>query len=273
MMTSQTKRWLRNRSLFLFFLLAYVISWGIEVPLALQAQGVLPSNLPFSLHYLAGYGPMMAAWIMTRLVEGGAGLRELFGRMLKWRLKPVWWLAAIAPLAIYLLVGIISWLAQGTKLEPGLLGQVDFLPGLGLAALPLWILTFGIGEETGWRGYALPRLQNGRNALSATFVLWILWALWHLPLFFYLYTVSILPGFLTGLLAGAIVFTWLYNSTGGSILVVAVWHGAFNFVTACTACKTGASAAIVSALVMLWAVLVVILYKPAGLVKAKKQAA
>jgi membrane protease YdiL (CAAX protease family) len=272
MMTSQTKRWVKNRSLILFFLLSYALSWAIEVPLALQAQGITDSNIPYSLHYLAGYGPMMAALIMTGLMEGSAGLHELLGRMLKWRLKPVWWLAAIAPLAIYLLVEVISWLVQGQALELGMLGQIDFLPGLGLVALPVWILTFGIGEETGWRGYALPRLQNGRSALSATFVLWVFWALWHLPLFFYLYTVSILPGFLTGLLAGAIVFTWLYNSTGGSILIVAVWHGAFNFVTACTACKTGASAAVVSALVMLWAVLVVIRYKPASLVEAKKQA-
>jgi membrane protease YdiL (CAAX protease family) len=272
MMTTQTKRWVTNHSLILFFLLAYVISWGVELPLALQAQGVINSELPFSVHYLAGYGPMLAALIMTGLVEGVAGLRDLFGRILKWRLKPVWWLAAISPLPVYLLVGAILWLLQGQALELGSLGQIDFLPGLGLAAFPFWILTFGIGEETGWRGYALPRLQNGRSALAATVILWVLWALWHLPLFFYTYSVSILPGFLTGLLAGAIVFTWLYNSTGGSLMVVAVWHGAFNFVTACIACKTGSSAAIVSALVMVWAVLVVVRYKPARLVEAKKAA-
>lgn len=100
---------------------------------------------------------------------------------------------------------------------------------LGLAALPLWILTFGIGEETGWRGFALPRLQRGRSALSATIILWVFWALWHLPLFFYSYEASILPGFLIGLLAGAITLTWLYNSTSGTILLVALWHGTFNF--------------------------------------------
>lgn len=273
MMTSQTKHWMKSRSLFLFFLLAYVISWGIEVPLALQAQGVIDSKLPFSAHYLAGYGPMMAALIMTGLVEGVTGLRNLFGRMLNWRQKPAWWLAAISPLPVYLLVGAILWLLQGQAIELGSLGQVDFLPGLGLAAFPFWILTFGIGEETGWRGYALPRLQNARSPLSATVILWVFWALWHLPLFFYTYSVSILPGFLTSLLAGAIVFTWLYNGTGGSLLIVAVWHGAFNFVTACTACKTGASAAIVSALVMVWAVLVVVRYKPAKLIEVKKQVA
>ena len=128
-------------------------------------------------------------------------------------------------------------------------------------ALPLWVLTFGIGEETGWRGFALPRLQESHSPLGATIILWVFWALWHLPLFFYSYEVSILPGFLIGLLAGAINFTWLYNSTDGSILLVALWHGTFNFTTACSSCKTGLSAAVISTLVMVWAVAIVLFYR------------
>ncbi|MDZ7336120.1 MAG: CPBP family intramembrane metalloprotease [candidate division KSB1 bacterium] len=93
----------------------------------------------------------------------------------------------------------------------------------------LWLLTYGIGEETGWRGYALPRLQKNHSALSATVILWVFWALWHLSAFFYLYDPTIVIGFLLGVLAGAIVFTWLYNSTGGSILMVTLLHGVFNF--------------------------------------------
>jgi membrane protease YdiL (CAAX protease family) len=135
----------------------------------------------------------------------------------------------------------------------------------------LWILTFGIGEETGWRGFALPRLQNGRSAFSATLLLWVFWALWHLPLFFYSYDRSIIPGMLFGLLAGAITFTWLYNSTGGSVLMTAIWHGLFNYTTACTSCKTGLIAAVISTVVMVWAVVVVIWFKPADLAHARKQ--
>jgi uncharacterized membrane-anchored protein len=82
---------------------------------------------------------------------------------------------------------------------------------------------------------------------------------------------TILVGFLVGLLAGAITFTWLYNSTGGSILLVALWHNAFNFVTGCVACKIGVVAAVVSTLVMVWAVVVVIWLRPATLSRAGKE--
>jgi membrane protease YdiL (CAAX protease family) len=248
----------------MFFVLACLFSWAVEIPLALRAQEVIDTKIPYSLHYLAGYGPMAAAVVVTGFSEGRKGLRDLFGRLLRWRVRPVWWLVAVAPLGLYALVAMGLRLFRGQWPDLAALGQISFLPDLGIAALPFWILTFGIGEETGWRGYALPWLQRGRSALSASVILWILWAFWHAPMFFYSYDPSILLGFLIGLLAGTITFTWLYSSTG-SILVVAVWHGTFNFVTACVACKTGVTAAVVSALVMAWAVLVVILFKPADL--------
>jgi len=261
----------KRHSLFVFFVLAYAISWAVEIPLALRAQNLIDMPIPFSVHYLAAYGPMLAAIIVTWLTDGRDGLRELFGRMFRWRVLPVWWLVAIAPLLLHVLVAIVSRFIQGRWPDLGLLGQIDFLPNLGTGALLLWILTFGLGEETGWRGYALPRLQRGRSAFSATVILWVLWSLWHLPLFFYSYDFFIVPGLLIGLLAGAVVFTWLYNSTGGNILLVAVWHGAFNFTTGCIACKTGIAAAILSVLVVVWAVVAVSWCKPATLSCVDKQ--
>jgi membrane protease YdiL (CAAX protease family) len=253
--------WTKKHSLLAFFALAYAFSWLVEIPLALAAQGVIQAKIPFALHYLAAYGPMCSALTVTGVTMGRRGLRDLLGKMTKWRLNPGWWLVALAPLGFYLLVTVAIWLLQGEPINLIAMGQVDFLRPLGLAALPLWVLTFGIGEETGWRGFALPRLQEGRSSLNATIVLWVFWALWHLPLFFYSYDVSILPGFLIGLLAGAIIFTWLYNSTGGSILLVALWHGTFNFTTACSSCKTGLLAAVISTLVMVWAVAIVLFYR------------
>ncbi|MFN3927040.1 MAG: type II CAAX prenyl endopeptidase Rce1 family protein [Pseudanabaenaceae cyanobacterium] len=162
----------------MYFILAYVISWAVEIPLALKAQGLSQAPIPLSIHYLAGYGPMLAAVIMTWLTGGVSGLKALFGGILKWRVQPVWWLVAISPVALALR------LIQGQPLDLSMLGQVDFLPNLGLGALFLWLLTYGIGEETGWRGFALPRLQKNRSALFATFILWVFWSLWHLRAFF-----------------------------------------------------------------------------------------
>lgn len=270
-MTVDAPNRVKSHSLYAFLALAYAISWAIEIPLALRARGLIDVPIPFAVHYLAAYAPMLAAIVVTRLTDDRDGLTELFGRMFRWRVQPMWWLVAIAPLVLYTLVAVALRFVQGQWPEVSAMGQIDFLPNLGLGALLLWILTFGFGEETGWRGFALPRLQKSHSALSATIILWVFWALWHLPLFFYLYDVTIIVGFLLGLLAGAITFTWLYNSADGSILLVAVWHGAFNFVTGCVACKTGVAAAVLSTLVMVWAVVVVVWFKPATLSRADKQ--
>ena len=263
--------WVNKYPLFSFLFLAYAFSWMVEIPLALKFQGIIHVDIPMSLHYLAGYGPMLSALIVTGWTGGSGGLRNLWGRITRWRVNPGWWLVAFSPLGIYLLVAVILWLIQGEPMGLVSLGEVDFLGPIGMLALPLWILTFGIGEETGWRGFALPRLQKERSAFSATLLLWVFWAFWHLPLFFYSYDSSIIPGMLIGLLAGAITFTWLYNSTGGSVLMTAIWHGLFNTTTACITCKTGVIAAIASTVVMVWAVLVVTIFKPANLSNTGKQ--
>ena len=263
--------WVQKHALLAYLILAYALSWIIGIPLALRAQGIIQMQIPFSLHYLIAYGPMLSALIVTGLTSGASGLQKLSGRMTKWRIGLGWWLFAVTPLVFYILTASVLWLLHGEPIDILSLGEIDFLPPLGLVALPVWILTFGIGEETGWRGFALPRLQKDHSALSATVILWIIWAFWHLPMFFYTYPVSIIPGFLIGLLAGSITFTWLYNSTRGSVLMVALWHGAFNFTTACVSCKSGASAAVISTLVMVWAVLIVLIFKPANLSRARKQ--
>jgi membrane protease YdiL (CAAX protease family) len=136
-------------------------------------------------------------------------------------------------------------------------------------ALFLWVITYGLGEEIGWRGYALPRMQRGRSALSATLILSALWALWHWPLFFYVLDIAILPMWLLGLTAGTVVFTWLYNSSGGSVLMIILWHGFYDFVTASKAGE-GLGAIVLSAIVMVWAVLAVLLYKPTHLSRREK---
>lgn len=254
----------RTRSLIAYFALAYALSWSIEIPLALSKRGIIPPVLPMWTHYFVAYGPALSALIVVSISEGKSGLMEIASRIAMWKVRPIWWIVALSPLVLGLVVVVILNTVSGSKIHLSDLGAVRFLPPLGVGALFLWILTFGIGEEIGWRGYALPRLQNGRSALIATLILGVFWALWHLPAFFYLFEPSIAIGWLIGLFAGAIVFTWLFNSSGGSILIVAVWHGCFNFITSSNA-GNGMVAAIVSTIVMIWAVVVVLIFKPSAL--------
>ncbi len=254
-----------------YFLLAYGFSWIVGVPLALEAQGVINVGLPFSLHYLYAYGPTLAALFITWLVNGQDGLKELFSRISKWRVKPIWWIIAFSPLWLFALVAIVQRIIQGDWQDLNLLGQVHFLPQLNpVTALLLWIFTFGLGEEIGWRGFALPRLQRNRSALSASLILTILWALWHWPMFFYNLDSSFIIGWLLSLAAGTIVFTWLYNSSRGSVLILILWHGSFDFITASNAGE-GLAAIILSVIVIIWAIVVVLLYKSATLSAEQKQ--
>lgn len=268
--------WLTRHPLATYFALAYVLSWSVEIPLAAAAQGWTRWHVPLAFHYLAAYGPLLAAVITTWLIEGAPGLRHLAARMVRWRVRPVWWVVAVSPLFLYGISAVVLRVLRGTWTDAGLLGRINALPDLGLGAWLFWLVTFGIGEETGWRGFALPRLQQRSSALSATVVLAGLWITWHLPTFLYLPTymklgLTVLPGFAVGIAAGAVVLTWLYNSTRGSILVVAVGHATLNFVTASPAGDQTIAAAISTA-VMVWAVVVILVWKPATLSRAAKQA-
>jgi membrane protease YdiL (CAAX protease family) len=259
-----------------FYILALAFSWAIGVPLAFQVQGWADLHLPLALHYLISFGPLFAAIIVTALNHGRTGLAEMWSRMTRWRVGTWPFLFAIlSPIVLFSIGALAARFSNGRWIGIGTLGQINYLPDLGIGALILWVLTFGFGEETGWRGFALPRLQNGRGALSATVILWAMWLAWHIPAFFYLDTYmnlppAILPMFGLGVLAGAIVLTWLYNSANGSILMLALWHGMFDFFSAAKV-SDGTIAAIMSTVIMVWAVVVLIVYKPAHLSRAPRQ--
>jgi len=253
-----------TKNLILYFVLAYAISWAIGIPLALGHQGVLKPVLPDWAHYFVSYGPLLSAFIVTGFTEGQTGSKKLWARLTQWRVQPLWWAMAVSPLIVGAVAAVIVVLVTGKPISIDSLGNVNFLPPQGLMALPLWLFSFGIGEETGWRGYALPRMQKDRSALSAALLLAVIWALWHLPQFFYLFDPSIAIGWALGLTCGSILFAWLFNSANGSILIVAVWHGCFNFITASDA-GNGMLAAVVSTLVMVWAIVLIFWFKPKNL--------
>lgn len=219
-----------------FFLLAYGISWLVWSPLWLPACGVHGLLvLPFH-HALGGLGPMLAAILCTAWEKGPHGVRELLLRMLWWRPITYLLIALLAPFAL-----LMAGMAIDGKVDlTGIVHNKEF-PNMGLPLFFLYnLLFFGFGEETGWRGFALPRLQQRMNALWSSVLLTLPWALWHAPLFLYRpgYTAMDaggVAGWLFSLLTGSLLLGWLFNATRGSLLVVAIFHATVDIAFTCEA--------------------------------------
>lgn len=247
----------KRNPVMIFFLLAYSITWAFHIPRALSARGIIVSDVPEWFHFLGAYGPMVSAFLVLGITKGANGLRDLVSRMTRWRIGLRWLLiAAFSPAGLFLVSAALRRVVLGEWPDLLQFGRVDEFPQLGwYAGWLLWVLTFGLGEEVGWRGYALPILQRSRNARSATLTVGLLWAFWHLPAFFYTYEITVFGvfAFLVGILSGAAVLTWLYNSTGGSVLAAILWHGTYN---AAVAGAEGLTAALVTAFIILGAVVI-----------------
>jgi len=247
---------IRRRPLAAFFVLAFAITWSGVSLLTAAGLGLIEPS-PASWHHVFGaLGPCLSAIIVARVTGGPAAVRRLMGRLRPRGLAPRWWaIGAASPFA--LLAIALLWARVASGAWPSWQGVAD-----GLRS-PAWILdvaiaavAYGFGEEIGWRGFALPRLQGRHGALAATLVLTPFWALWHLPFFFYRFDfggVPMIVGFFFGLLAGAIWFTFLLNSAGGSILVVALWHMDWNVVNMVALRMTDDVVAVLSGLVMVLA--------------------
>lgn len=227
--SSLVQRLVKRHPLAAYFVLAFAISWLVYlVPDALGSQGWLPFRVPLPLVILGGYGPTFAALIVTGLLSGGAGIRRLLSGLLVWRVNPVWYLAALFMHPILFLLGFAVYALTGGALPP--LPQLS----LGLALnIVLLLVVLGLinGEEIGWRGFALPRLQARHTALTANLVLGAIEALFHLPLFWTSDAPQAALGpvaFVVISLAAAILFAWIFNNTRGSLLLAYLVHAAQN---------------------------------------------
>ncbi|MEO8452108.1 MAG: CPBP family intramembrane glutamic endopeptidase [Gemmatimonadota bacterium] len=214
-----------------FFTLACAISWLIWAPLWLPRFGVhgLPV-VPFH-HALGAFGPIAAAFIVSRVEAGRAGPADLLRRMGLWHNRTTWLAVALCgPFAMLAVAILAAWLlgaASFSRLGFGVSSEFPQFAALGF--LVYNVLTFRYGEETGWRGFALPRLQARHGAFVSSLLLTAGWALWHVPLFLYrpgyvVMGVAGILGWLFSLLTGAVLLTWVYNESRGSILVVALFH-------------------------------------------------
>jgi membrane protease YdiL (CAAX protease family) len=248
---------MRRHPLVTFFLLVFILTWVVWVPRASGAPlGVLGQAWTWI--------PAIAALLAAALTGGRGALRELGSRLVRWRVGWQWYLVVILGPAVFsLAVAGIYTLFGGSWAEaapPAILAGPLLLLPLFLAILTL---TDGLGEELAWRGFALPRLLTRYNALVASVVLGVIWALWHLPL---LWTegngMFHLPVWLLllDLTAKAILFTWVFLHTRGSVLIAMLFHGATNlFLVSPEVVSTGDFQVAVLAMVGKWVLVGIVL--------------
>jgi len=216
------------RSVFLFFALTFGIAWGImglylAAPGPIEAAfGPIRASHPFFI--LAVYSPAISAFLLVLRYGGVGGLGSFLRRLRLWRCPPAWYLLLLLglPAVSYLGAAIGGTLTREALAQPPL-GEL-----LGLVA---FMLVLGPMEEFGWRGYALPLLQQVMAPIWAGLGLGVIWGLWHLPAFFLSGTPQsgwgFLP-FLIGATAVSVIVTGFFNAARGSILVSILFHWQLN---------------------------------------------
>ena len=208
-----------------FFVLAYAISWLLWMPLVASGGGT-PTGLGLVLALLGSLVPSAVGILLVAVLHGKAGVRKLLRRLLMWRVGVGWWVAVV----------LLSTLAVGAVGLSVLFGgdapDLDVtIPGVVFLFLFSILPGSAGGEEIGWRGFALPHLQRARSALAASVVLGAAWGVWHLPLYL-LGTdnrpLGLFPAWVVLTVAASVILTWMYNGTGGSLLIVVLFHAASN---------------------------------------------
>ena len=208
-MASRVASMVKRHPLITFFVLAYAVAWAF---------------VPFGS--FGAFGPLVAALVVVPLTQGRAGLRELGSRLVRWRVRWFWYVVALGlPLAIHLVTAGLHT-AAGDDVPVGDC-RLGIRGGPDVPGPPGQPADGPLGEEPGWRGFALPGLQSRYSPLAATTILALLVAGWHLPLFF-LEEGGLQPPILVGGLVTTIAVTywyaWLFNRTGGSVLLVLMAH-------------------------------------------------
>ncbi|WP_018611632.1 CPBP family intramembrane glutamic endopeptidase [Segetibacter koreensis] len=212
-----------STQLFIYFLLAFLIAWGTWFPSFLH-----PKSLRL-LSFVGLFAPAISAIIVSFYYDKAKGIRELFGRFTRFRFGLLWYIIAIL---------LMPFLFTLSFLLDGFLIQTSFnnillptSPYFALAAF-IWLTFINSGEEIGWKGFALPRLQTlFKTPLAATLVLGILWSTWHLPIYltpgqssfpvvlFFLFTVGL-----------SFIYTVVFNKTTGSLFSAILLHAATDVV-------------------------------------------
>jgi uncharacterized protein len=209
-----------GRHLSAFLALTFLASW-VCFPAATSSNGVR------QIIYLLGvFAPALVALALTYRIEGTAGVSALLSRIAKPRASALWYVFAISYMALIKLAGAVVYrIALGTWPAFGN-DPIYLMLGATLISTPVQA-----GEEIGWRGYALPRLERLIGLGPGSVVLGLVWAAWHLPFFLITGTDKSGQSFVVyaiGATAISVAMAWVYWRTDGSLLLVMLMHAAIN---------------------------------------------
>jgi len=249
---------MNNKKLIIYIFLAYLFSWIISVPLAINYLS--GNNENFLIHYLTAFGPLFSAIVTTYIFSGLKGLKDYFKKFISIKLNKTLFFTLFSPVIFFIISAFIA-LLLGESINLQNIGKIKYLDNIGIVgSLFLWIFTFGIGEESGWRGFALVELQKKYSFKLSTVILSIIWFCWHIPFFIYNDNLA-QGGFVSimmyglSLFSGTVVLSFLFNKNGNAILPVAIWHGVFNWVTASEGLPSQIPM-IMSIIVVAWAIFI-----------------
>jgi membrane protease YdiL (CAAX protease family) len=217
--SAHKQSWISTHRLSGFFCLAFLLSWYPWVIAMARGRSTGPNPL----------GPFVAALVIAALAGGRQELKTLLGRLVRVRVGWRWYAFVFAvPVLFCLAAAALTLLLTGWHWLWFSADKLRELPD----RLIFTLLFVGLGEEPGWRGFALPALQKKHSPLVASLFLAPVWALWHLPLFGHEFPLPIVAPFVVGLVGATFVQTWLFNRTRGSVLMQMLFHSTVNTVGA-----------------------------------------
>jgi uncharacterized protein len=221
-----------------FFILAFLFSWGLwflMVTLSLSLKDPLGSVI----NSLAIFGPTLAGLILTAALYKVDGLRQLIARLSPSKVRVRSWLTVILLPFVIMIVALTIALLPSGSFPTKLISRIWILPLL-LEALRIFFLGGPLGEEIGWRGFALPRLLDHNSPFKASLILGLIWGLWHMPIYFVSGSGQndmlksggsfsmLFPAFVVWTIGLAVLFTWVYKKTKENLLAAILFHTAVN---------------------------------------------
>jgi membrane protease YdiL (CAAX protease family) len=220
-----------------YFALAFAISWGGLLTVVglggFIGKTAEPTNTQLPFVFLAMFGgPTVAGLLLTGLVDGTTGFRELRSRLLRWQVGARWYAVAVLTAPLLMMVTLFALSLTNRAFLPGIFVS-EGNASLVLTSIVAGLMT-GFCEELGWTGFAVPRLRLRGGVLATGLIVGLLWGGWHFPLFSggdssgVVPPVLFVPGLLfTVLPAFRVLMVWVYDRTG-SLLVTMLMHASLT---------------------------------------------